>query len=263
MLGLVAADAATGETRWTYRFDEDPARGVVRQNNRGLGYWTDGREERLIVITPGYQLIAVDAKTGRGIPGFGTKGAVDLFVGLDREKVEPGTIGATSPVMIVKDTAVVGAALLLGTRPKSKTNVPGFVRGYDVRTGKLKWTFRTIPRPGEFGNETWENGSWKDNGNAGVWTQQAYLKASQVTAGDGFRPELLMVSAGFDAHRDDPLAAMRLTASSYGAITSLLTEAAANYCQGRLVSVLEGGYHLEGLAESVETHLLGLLEASS
>lgn len=166
---VVAADAATGETLWTYRFDEDSARGVVRQNNRGLGYWTDGKEERLIVITPGYQLIAVDAKTGRGIRNFGTNGAVDLFVGLDREKVEPGTIGATSPVMIVKDTAVVGAALLLGTRPKSKTNVPGFVRGYDVHTGKLKWTFRTIPRPGEFGNDTWKDGSWEFTGNTGAW----------------------------------------------------------------------------------------------
>jgi acetoin utilization deacetylase AcuC-like enzyme len=78
---------------------------------------------------------------------------------------------------------------------------------------------------------------------------------------DGFRPELLMVSAGFDAHRDDPLAQMRLTESSYAAMTDMLTEAADTYCQGRLVSVLEGGYHLEALAASVETHLHGLLSA--
>ena len=78
---------------------------------------------------------------------------------------------------------------------------------------------------------------------------------------DGFRPELIMISAGFDAHRDDPLANMRLTASSYGAMTDLLTEAAAKYCQGRIVSVLEGGYNLEALAGSVETHLERLLSA--
>jgi acetoin utilization deacetylase AcuC-like enzyme len=94
--------------------------------------------------------------------------------------------------------------------------------------------------------------------------EEAYLEAFRrdvLPNLDGFRPELIMVSAGFDAHRDDPLAGMRLTASSFGAMTDLLTEAAETYCQGRLVSVLEGGYHLDALARSVEAHVDRLLSA--
>ena len=78
-------------------------------------------------------------------------------------------IGATSPAIVVGDTVVVGSALELGTTPKSKENVPGYVRGYDVHTGKLIWTFHTIAQPGDFGNETWQNGSWKYTGNTAVW----------------------------------------------------------------------------------------------
>ena len=79
--------------------------------------------------------------------------------------VKPGQIGASSPAIVVRDTVVVGAALQAGTAPASKENVPGYIRGFDVRTGKRLWTFNTIPRPGEFGNETWENDSWKYTGN--------------------------------------------------------------------------------------------------
>jgi len=166
---VVAVDGATGETLWTYRLD-DSARGAVRTNNRGVAYWTDGRgDERILLISPGYQLVALNARTGVVIPNFGDKGLVDLFKGLDRDVVPPGVIGSTSPAMIVKDTVVVGAALLLGMRPKSKENVPGYVRGYDVRTGKLLWTFKTVPHPGDAGIETWEQDSWKYTGNTGVW----------------------------------------------------------------------------------------------
>src|SRR5690606_39047252 len=100
---------------------------------------------------------------------FGENGVVDLFLGLDREVVNPGTIGATSPPTIVNDVVVVGAALQAGPSPRSRENVPGYVRGYDVRTGDRLWTFRTIPRPGEFGNETWEDGSWEYTGHTGAW----------------------------------------------------------------------------------------------
>ena len=166
---VVAADAATGETLWVYRLD-DHERGAVRTNNRGVAYWSDGRgDNRILLITPGYQLVAINAKTGQAIAGFGNNGKVDLFEGLDRPKVEPGTIGSTSPAIIMRDTVVVGASLLLGTQPKSKENVPGYVRGYDVRTGHLLWTFHTIAQPGEFGNDTWLNNSWKYTGNTGVW----------------------------------------------------------------------------------------------
>jgi quinoprotein glucose dehydrogenase len=167
----IAVDAATGETLWMYRLDEGP-RGatVARVVNRGLAYWSDGKgDDRILLISPGYQLIGLNAKTGLPIPGFGKNGLIDLTQGLERDVVKPGQIGASSPAIVVRDTVVVGAALLAGTAPASKENVPGFIRGFDVRTGKQLWTFKTIPRPGEFGNETWENDSWKYTGNTGAW----------------------------------------------------------------------------------------------
>ena len=167
----IAVDGATGETLWMYRLDEGP-RGdlVARPNNRGLAYWSDGKgDERILLISPGYQLIALNAKTGTPIPGFGKNGIIDLTEGLDRAVVKPGQIGASSPAIVVRDTVVVGAALQAGTAPASKENVPGYIRGFDVRTGKRMWTFKTIPRPGEFGNETWEKDSWKYTGNTGAW----------------------------------------------------------------------------------------------
>jgi quinoprotein glucose dehydrogenase len=167
----VAVDAATGETLWMYRLDEGP-RGatVARVVNRGLAYWTDGKgDERILLISPGYELIELNAKTGLPVPGFGENGKIDLTEDLDRPTVKPGQIGASSPAIVVRDTVVVGAALLAGTAPRSKENVPGYIRGFDVRTGKRLWTFRTIPHPGEFGNDTWEQDSWKYTGNTGAW----------------------------------------------------------------------------------------------
>lgn len=166
----VAIDAATGETLWMYRLDEG-LRGqrAVRNQNRGLAYWTDGDEERILMISPGYQLIALNAEDGRLIEDFAGGGIVDLTVGLDRDVVEPGQIGSSSPAIIIQDVVVVGAALRSGGAPPSKTNVPAYIRGYDVRTGEKLWTFRTIPRPGEFGNETWEDNSWEYSGNTGAW----------------------------------------------------------------------------------------------
>jgi quinoprotein glucose dehydrogenase len=111
----------------------------------------------------------LNAKNGQPIPGFGNNGIIDLTEGLDRPVVKPGQIGASSPAIVIRDTVVVGAALLTGTAPVSKENVPGYIRGFDVRTGKRLWTFRTIPRPGEFGNETWEKDSWTYTGNTGAW----------------------------------------------------------------------------------------------
>ena len=167
----VAVDAATGETLWMYRLDEgERGTHAVRFNNRGVAYWTDNQgDERIFTISLGYQLIALNAKTGLPLAGFGHDGLVDLLLGLDRENIKPGVIGATSPAIVVGNTVVVGSALLLGTTPPSKENVPGYVRGYDVHSGKLLWTFHTIAQPGDFGNETWENGSWKYTGNTAVW----------------------------------------------------------------------------------------------
>ena len=168
---MVAVDAATGETLWMYRLDEG-VRGTLaaRTVNRGLAYWSDGKgDDRILLISPGFQLIALNAKNGRPLPGFGKDGLIDLTEGLDRAVVKPGQIGSSSPAIVVRDTVVVGAALQTGTAPVSKTNVPGYIRGFDVRTGKKLWTFKTIPQAGEFGNETWENDSWKYTGNTGAW----------------------------------------------------------------------------------------------
>ncbi|MDP9170694.1 MAG: pyrroloquinoline quinone-dependent dehydrogenase [Acidobacteriota bacterium] len=167
----VAVDAATGETLWIYRLDEGPRGAVVaRVVNRGLAYWSDGKgDERILLISPGYQLVELNAKTGLPIPTFGVNGKIDLTEGLDRPVVKPGTIGASSPAIVVRETVVVGAALLAGTAPSSMENVPGYIRGFDIHTGKRLWTFHTIPRPGEFGNETWEKDSWKYTGNTGAW----------------------------------------------------------------------------------------------
>jgi len=167
----VAVDAATGETLWMYRLDEGE-RGdrAVRAQNRGLAYWTDGKDDRrILLITPGFQLVALHADNGLPISTFGKNGIVELTEGLDRDVVKPGQIGSSSPAIVIRDVVVVGAALQAGTAPASKTNVPGYIRGYDVRTGKRIWTFRTIPHPGEFGNETWENNSWEYTGNTGAW----------------------------------------------------------------------------------------------
>jgi quinoprotein glucose dehydrogenase len=172
---VVAVNAATGETLWMYRLDEGE-RGdrAIRKQNRGLAWWTDGKDDaRLLLITPGFQLVALDAKTGRPIPAFGKNGIVELTDGLDREVVKPGQIGSSSPAVVVGDVVVVGAALAAGTAPASKAHVPGYIRGFDVRTGKRIWTFKTIPRPGEFGNETWEQGSWTYSGNTAAWAPLA------------------------------------------------------------------------------------------
>jgi quinoprotein glucose dehydrogenase len=168
---VVAIDGATGETLWLYRLDEgDRGTLVARVMNRGLAWWSDGKgDDRILLISPGYQLIELDAKTGRPRETFGVKGIVDLTKGLDRALVKPGQIGASSPAIVIRDVVVVGAALQSGAAPASKENVPGYIRGYDVHTGHLLWTFHTVAQAGEFGNETWEKDSWKYSGNTGAW----------------------------------------------------------------------------------------------
>jgi len=171
---VVAIDAATGQTLWMYRHDEgERAERSPRHNSgRGVAYWEDeaGRG-RVVTVTPGFHLVALDADTGRPVPGFGTEGVVDLMEGLRvPEGVDPvGMVGNSSPPVIANDVIVVGPAFLTGFRPVSMKNVKGDISGYDVRTGERIWTFQTIPEPGEPGYETWENGSAEYTGNVGVW----------------------------------------------------------------------------------------------
>lgn len=169
----VAIDAATGETLWLYRFNEgERGKTAPRQTSgRGVSYWTDGKDERIIFITPAYFMIALNAKTGMPYPDFGRDGMVDLKEGLDRPvDLVKDAIGSSSPAIVVGDIIVVGAALPSGSAPPTKEMPPAHVRGYDVRTGERLWIFHTIPQPGEFGHETWEKDSWSFTGNTGVWT---------------------------------------------------------------------------------------------
>jgi quinoprotein glucose dehydrogenase len=172
---VVAIDAGTGETIWVWRPDEGPRyeRAPRRNSGRGVSYWTDGVEQRIYTITPGFQLVALNAKTGAPVQGFDQDGVVDIFTQLDPgagfEGDLIGRIGSSSPPVISKDVIVVGPALLIGLRA-NKENVKADVMGFDVRTGKKLWAIHTVPRKGEPGYETWENGSADYTGNAGVWT---------------------------------------------------------------------------------------------
>jgi quinoprotein glucose dehydrogenase len=168
---VVAIDAATGETLWSYRLDEGE-RGdrAPRSVNRGVEYWTDGKQARIILVTRGFQLVSLDAKTGLPDPAFGRNGVVDLYQDFDQPPPADGVISSTSPAVVVRNVIVFGAAMVGGTAPRSKENTKGYIRGFDVRTGKRLWTFHTIPQPGEFGNDTWLNDSWSYTGNTTVWS---------------------------------------------------------------------------------------------
>jgi quinoprotein glucose dehydrogenase len=171
---VVALNAASGEMLWMWRMDEGKRGSAApRQGSgRGLAYWTDGKgDERIVTVTPGYHMVQLNAKTGLPVPSFGRNGVVDLKTEIDQPNIdlETADIGLNSPPALGNNVIVVGAAHLPGGAPRAKENVKGYIRGYDVRTGKRLWIFHTIPQPGEFGNETWENDSWSYTGNAGNW----------------------------------------------------------------------------------------------
>ena len=171
---VAALDAGTGELLWTYSLHEG-ARGEAaprRLSGRGLAYWSDGSDERILYVTPGYRLIALAARTGRPVPGFGQDGIVDLKLNNDQD-IDPvtGEVGLHATPTVAGDVVIVGAAFRTGGNPRSRRNTKGYVRGFDVRTGERLWIFHTIPQPGEFGRETWLNDSAVYTGNTGVWAQ--------------------------------------------------------------------------------------------
>ncbi len=169
----VALDPETGELLWMHRVDEGE-RGEEaprRLSGRGLAYWNDGNDGVILYVTPGYQMVAVNALTGHQVESFGDRGIVDLKQNIDQDLEPTSEIGLHSAPIVVGDTIFIGAAHRPGGAPPSRTNVKGFVRGFDARTGERKWIFHTIPDGDEFGNDTWGDGSWRYTGNTGVWGQ--------------------------------------------------------------------------------------------
>src|SRR5687768_17339626 len=159
-LAVIALRADSGTLIW--RFEPFANRAPESHVNRGVAWWQSGREER-IFVSAGRRLFALDATSGRPIPSFGDSGSVDLAAGLGRD-VTDAFLVATSPGVIYKDL------LIQGTRVgEGEGSAPGHVRAYDVRTGRIRWTFHTIPRPGEIGHDTWPVEAWKTAGGANSW----------------------------------------------------------------------------------------------
>jgi quinoprotein glucose dehydrogenase len=170
---VVAADAGSGETLWVWRQDEGARAEGVRRNSRGVSYWTDGRQARILVATPGYRLVSLDAKTGQPDPDFGENGIVDMTKVLEKDANFNPAIGHlmnTSPPLISGNIAIVPTSLENGRVPKSMKFPKGDIMAFDVRTGRKLWTFHTTPRRGEFGADTWQNNSNEYSGNTGAWT---------------------------------------------------------------------------------------------
>jgi quinoprotein glucose dehydrogenase len=169
-LRVVALDAATGRELWQFDPLKDyPSRHRLASGgvNRGCAYWSDGKpdgDRRIIHGTADGRLFALDTKNGKLDLRFGSGGIVDL-----REKLDPKvarlSYGPTSAPAVWRDTIIVGVSNDEGPGIAA----PGDIRAFDVRTGEELWRFRTVPRPGEFGNETWGGESWKDRGGANAW----------------------------------------------------------------------------------------------
>ncbi|HLG99371.1 MAG TPA: pyrroloquinoline quinone-dependent dehydrogenase [Bryobacteraceae bacterium] len=172
-----ALDARTGATRWVYNpksYETGTTTMTAAWNERGVAYWTDGQQERVYWGTGDGYLIAVDAKTGRPCEDFGNHGRVDLMDGLprakrgDRDFLNALTYSVQSPPLVVRDVVITPASI--SSYVINKEQIPGWLRGFDARTGKLRWTFRTIPRPGDYGIDTWKDDSWAYAGKATVWS---------------------------------------------------------------------------------------------
>ena len=155
---IFALDAATGKLLW--KFDS----GIVgTQPDRGLAFWTDGKQKRILVGVMNF-VYALNAATGKPIASFGNRGRIDLREGLSRMPASAQSVDLTSPGVVYKDLLIVG-----GSNPETLPAPPGDVRAFDVRTGKVRWVFHTIPRPGEFGYDTWPKDAWKTSGSANNW----------------------------------------------------------------------------------------------
>ena len=173
---VVAINPATGAVVWKHAEDE----GLRGQNaarsgaGRGVAYWSapNGSDQRIIYVTPGYRMLALDAKTGEPISTFGHGGVVDLKLDNDQDlDLVNADVGLNATPLVAGDVIVVGAAHRFSGSPKTMNNTRGYVRGFDVKTGKRLWIFHTVPKPGEYGYDTWLEESADRNGNTGAWAQ--------------------------------------------------------------------------------------------
>ena len=203
-----AYDARTGALKWVYNpksYEAGTTTMSFRWNQRGVAYWRDpatgGKDERIYWGTGDGYLVAVDAKTGRPIPGFGTNGKVDLMEGLPRAKrgqrdyLNALTYSVQSPPIVVKDLVITPAAI--SSLIRTKEQIPGWIRAFDARTGKVRWTFQTIPQKGEFGSDTWADGSNEYAGKVTVWT----LMSADEELGMVYLPTNTTAPDFYGAHR--------------------------------------------------------------
>lgn len=159
---LFALHAASGKQKWVF----DPSAGakvIGSTRNRGVTYWTDGKGDERIFVALRQYLYAVNAKSGKAIPEFGNQGRVDLREGLGHDG-EFLFVGLTTPGIVYKDMLICGSIVA-----EQLPAYPGDIRAFDVRTGKIRWQFHTIPHPGEFGYDTWPKDAWKSSGAANAW----------------------------------------------------------------------------------------------
>jgi quinoprotein glucose dehydrogenase len=192
-IGLVEAfHPRTGRTLWVQQpFADEPQQGLAGDSTRTVAYWEDASERRLFAIRGEY-LVALDPRTGTPVPTWGDKGRVNLKRGLGPR----ATIYlATNGPQVCGDVVMTGGSMT--DRPQSKEQPPGDVQAFDVRTGRPRWTFRVIPRPGEVGNETWERDSWAYSGNANLWS----MISADEQAGLAYLPLTSPTNDMYGGHR--------------------------------------------------------------
>lgn len=176
---VIALNGESGELLWLHSEREDRRGDNAPRalSGRGLAYWSDApgraaKDERILYVTPGYRLVALNAKTGLPVTSFGQNGVVDLKLENDQNlDLDTADLGLHATPVVAGNTIIVGAAHRAGGAPRIRDNAKGYIRGFDVRTGKRLWIFHTIPRRGEFGYDSWLNESAEVTGNGGVWGQ--------------------------------------------------------------------------------------------
>jgi len=162
---LIALDAETGQKLWDFDPKIDRTMRINLFASRGVAWWHDGKQKRVFLGDLQGRLFSIDAETGKPDPKFGDGGVLDLRAGAG-DKFPGRSYGLTSPVAVCRDVVITGSWVSDGL-PRGPS---GDIRGFDARTGKLLWRFHSVPHPGEFGNDTWEGGSWKDRGGTNAWS---------------------------------------------------------------------------------------------